>query len=90
MARKNVSVVFEAFLKGEATNRNKTISTDGRTIYSYSTPIAWGVFDESGKLTGLEISGDRWTVTTTQQQNGLRSLAEGDLFLKVSTREVSA
>ena len=88
MARKNVIGVFQAFLAGES-KRGATISTDGKTIFSYSTPIAWGVFDAAGRLSGLEISAGRWSVTTTAQQNGLQSLAEDHPWLAVSIREVA-
>lgn len=37
--RKNISRIIDAFCTGQSAN-DKTCSTDGKAIYSYSLPIA--------------------------------------------------
>ena len=71
MARKNVIKVFNSWVSGVAAkgDSKRTIWTDGKTIYSYSTPIAHGHLAEVTLVSGRGPS-----VTTSCQIGGLRSL----------------
>lgn len=73
--RQNTQKAFNAWNVGKvyrAPGRNGSpIWTDGRSIYSYSTPILQRADDAVGPAR-LNVS--RYSVTTSQQQNGLRSL----------------
>ena len=73
--RQNTQKAFSAWNAGRnyrAPGRNGSpIWTDGRSIYSYTTPILQRP-DESSEPVRLNVS--KYSVTTSQQQNGLRSL----------------
>ena len=71
--RQNTQKAFNAWNAGKnyrAPGRNGSpIWTDGRTIFSYSKPILARQENGPARLNSIKYS-----VTTSQQQNGLRSL----------------
>jgi len=69
--RKNCTKVVDAFLEGRAYSE-KSISTDGTTIFSYAMPIARRVAGE------VHVLGGRGpTVTTSQHLGQVRALLHG-------------
>ena len=67
--RKNAEQVINAFFDGKATARNRTISTDGKVIFSYVTPIAAiDPFNENGYV----VTKETYTRTTSCQTNAIR------------------
>lgn len=63
--RKNIQEVFNAWKQGKSLNR-KSISTDGKTIYSYSTLIL-----KDGVLNTVKYS-----KTTSRQQSAIALLLQ--------------
>lgn len=70
--RKNVEKVYAAWQRGVKLDL-KSISTDGRTIWSYRT---WLVHRESDG--DVLFNSTHYSQTTTTQQNGLRQLLRED------------
>jgi hypothetical protein len=85
--RKNAEQVIEKFFAGKATARNRTISTDGKVIYSYTTPIASiDSFNEGGYV----VTKETYSRTTTCQTHAIRySISKlGKNFREVSEDEL--
>lgn len=70
--RKNTMTTAAAFLAGEPNHESPTISTDGRTIYSYAAAIATKLDD--GRV-ALNIT--QYSPTTSQQQRDLARILTG-------------
>lgn len=68
--RKNVARVIDAFNKGERLNL-ETISTDGTSIFSYSTCLIEKCPSITTPITVLIVNDTKYSVTTTRQQNSL-------------------
>ena len=90
MARVNTSKAVQAWIEGKtyrAPGRNGSpIWTCGGVLYSYNTAIGkWS--DADGKLALL--NGQRYSTTTSQQQNGVRSLLvmNGYYYVNLPTEE---
>ena len=64
--RRNIFKVFQAWKEGKR-KASGAISTDGRTVYSYSTAIA--TVDDDGVVI---LNADKYSKTTTVHQNGIR------------------
>lgn len=72
--RKNIQEAWWAWREGRTyRSRHGSISTRDGTIYSYATPILWHDPQAPGCL---RLNLRRYSATTTQQQRGLRALAE--------------
>lgn len=71
--RSNVLKVYNAWCSGRRCNM-QSISTDGVTIYSYSTPMVYKTHD------GYAFNMRKYSRTTTSQQNSLRVLMNRDGF----------
>jgi hypothetical protein len=71
--RKNVEYVYQAWSKGKRVKPSESIWTDGIVIYSYNTWIL-------ARIRGgaVLLNATKYSVTTTQQQNGLRQLLRMD------------
>lgn len=65
--RKNTQAVMRAWRESKSARHGQSISTDGETIYSYSTAI---VTRHNGKII---VNDTRYSVTTTQQQNSIKA-----------------
>ena len=65
--RKNTKQVIGAFLAGEGCKKYPSIWTDGKTIFSYGTPILHRVSESV-----VVFNGTKYSHTTTQQQNSIR------------------
>lgn len=83
--RKNTQEVMNAFYAGNLLKKCEAIHTDGKTIFSYKTPIA--------KRTGYNsaaVTEEKYSSTTTVHTNGvLVSLQEqGFRVERVSEREL--
>lgn len=89
MVNKNKSQVISSYFDEEPNvktpNRSLSTSNDGRTLYSYNTPIAYQ--DESGEH---YLNKDKYSVTTSSQQNLFRREAKdrGVDFEEVSESEI--
>ena len=68
--RKGTQNVFNAWRQGRSLRKQHSIWTDGKVIYSYSTPI---VSTENCQTT---FNARKYSVTTTIHQNGLRFLLD--------------
>lgn len=79
--------VVKSYLRGEGKVKtsNNSISTsgDGKTLYSYNTPIAYK--EDSGQM---YLNKDKYSVTTSSQQNIFRQEAKGKEFEEVSESEL--
>jgi hypothetical protein len=69
--RKNTQQVFQSWFAGKSNRLHNSISTDGTTIFSYSTPIV--IRKNENKV---EFNLQKYSVTTTRQQNSLRILLD--------------
>lgn len=79
--------VVKAYLRGEkdVKTANKSLSTrDGKTLYSYNTPL---VYHDSKKGT-YYLNKDKYSTTTSSQQNTFRQEARGRPFMEVSESEL--
>jgi len=80
--------VVKAYLRGEGNvktgNNSLSTSRDSKTLYSYNTPIAYR--EDSGKL---YLNKDKYSVTTSSQQNIFRQEAEGKPFKEVTESELN-
>ncbi len=76
--RKNTEKVFNAWINERPLN-GPSISTDGRTIFSYSTPIL------SRESDGIFLNTKKYSNTTSRQQSDL-SLLLGRNGIKFSNR----
>lgn len=70
--KKNIRAVTTAFLFGATHNAYRSCSTDGRTVFSYKTPIAI----RNDDLTEIILSSDKFSFTTTKQQNAIREIIQ--------------
>ena len=61
---------WDAFMGGKRCKPGPSLWTDGQRIFSYGTPIlSW-----NGDKTLLRFNINRYSVTTSTHQNGLREL----------------
>lgn len=67
--RKGTVETFNAWLAGKSRHPRASVWTNGETVYSYGTPILVKRDDK-----GLCLNITRYSVTTTNHQNGLRQL----------------
>jgi|LauGreDrversion4_2_1035121.scaffolds.fasta_scaffold96540_4 hypothetical protein len=67
MSRSRKAIV-RSFLNHEANSNYNSLSTDGKTLYSYSTPIAYFSSEH-----GLVIRNLKYSSTTSRQLNELRN-----------------
>jgi hypothetical protein len=65
--RKGTQNAYNAWIQGRTCRKQRSLWTDGVTIYSYATPILWR--DEDGRH---HLDARKYSVTTTVHQNGLR------------------
>lgn len=91
MARKNTQQAVEAWIKGgqyRARGRNGSpIWTSGGVLYSYSTTI--GKWSDADPNTAI-LNTDTYSVTTSCQQNGVRSIlsAKGKRIVELDDERV--
>jgi hypothetical protein len=68
--RKNTQAATTAFLRGYSARPARSIWTDGLTLYSYDTAIA------TLSAGGVILNVNKYSATTTRQQNDARHLFE--------------
>jgi hypothetical protein len=73
--RKGTQKVFEAWRNGKHLRKQESIWTNGRTIFSYQTPI---VSTENCRTT---FNARKYSVTTSTHQNGLRFLLDSHGYI---------
>lgn len=69
--RKNTKEVFYAWRQGKSSRGQRSIWTDGRTIFSYDTPILTPCVDPA-EPPRLNLT--KYSVTTTVHQRGIEYL----------------
>jgi len=79
--RKNVENVFSSWWNARENKKNKTIHTNGQTIFSYRTPIIFRTAD------GILLDSTKYSKTTTSQQNSLRGLLTSKGFKRQEIKE---
>lgn len=79
--KKNVQEVFNSWFEARENNKNQTIHTNGQTIFSYKTPI---LFRTAGEVL---LDSNKYSLTTTKQQNSLRELLTARGFKNRETKE---
>lgn len=90
MATYSKQGVIDAYFRGEGnaktSNRSLSTSEKGRTLYSYNTPIAY----VSPKGSGVYLNKDKYSFTTSTQQNAFRRTAnaKGIEYKEVSESEI--
>ena len=67
--RKGTTRVYNAWIIGKSSRKQRSIWTEGSVIYSYSTPIMWREADGD-----VVLNVSRYSVTTSTHQNGLRQI----------------
>lgn len=91
MATYSKQGVIQAYFRGEGNaktgNRSLSTSEKGRTLYSYNTPIAY----VSAKGNGVYLNKDKYSVTTSSQQNAFKREASsrGIEYQEVSSKELN-
>ena len=96
--RKNTQEVFKAWTEGKAQRKQDSIWTDGQVIFSYGTWLFKHQQFTRGKSKGLvklgkyEFNNTRYSITTSIQQGGLKTLVmtwlNGDVAYDMQVREV--
>ena len=82
--RKNTARVLAAWRAGKDDRRDRSVWTDGRTVYSYATAIM--TRDDNGRIV---FNATKYSPTTTNHQNGIRSVVTVDTVVSDVPRGAS-